>query len=234
MEGNRALIIDGDAVSPEEIRRQVTLRYRWYLVLVGIVSVLVGWLVGTFSAPSYFQVQDDSLQPPDDWSVVCDPKSLGQSTPLNPAVTASPLHIYVSGAVTKAQVITLPAGSLVYDALAAVGGVAADADLESLNLAAPLVDHQQIVVPFQPSVSAPPVDTAALSSSRGGIERLDINLATAGELETLPHIGPTLAARIIAYRELNGPFSAIADIQNVPGIGPSIFAEISPLITLNP
>lgn len=150
-----------------------------------------------------------------------------------PTATAGPIQVYVSGAVGQPDVVTLPADALVRDALSATGGALADADLDRINLAQPLRAGDHVHVP---AIGEAP--TAAPASASGGSEApalsgpLDINTADAAQLELLPGIGPTLAERIVAYREANGPFAAPQAIQNVDGIGPSTYADIESLIVV--
>lgn len=144
--------------------------------------------------------------------------------------TPGPIRVYVSGSVVHPDVYSLLPGSIVKDAIAAAGGASSDADLNKINLAQSLSDGQQIYVPHMGEISAQPLATdSAASVSTGPI---NINTASQAELESLPHIGPSLAARIIQYREKNGPFATIDDIKKVSGIGPSIFGEIKDLITV--
>jgi competence protein ComEA len=142
------------------------------------------------------------------------------------------LQIYVSGAVTTAQVISVPKGSLVVDAVDAVGGAAPDADLDALNLAEPLNNYQHVLVPTRstPAPESTPPPAAEVTTP----DRVNINTASAAELETLPHIGPSRAQNILAYREAHGPFNAIEEIKNVKGIGDATFADLAPLITVSP
>ena len=167
--------------------------------------------------------------------------------PSSPAPTATPgpLRVYVSGAVVHPAVYALPPGSIIDDAVRAAGGFSAGADAVAINLAAPLAEGMQIYVPTlaeaaptPPAVRAPAATTSAESASRlGGITTaglIDINRATATELEILPGIGPTMAANIIAHREANGPFATIEAIMDVPGIGEGRFAAIKDLITVGP
>ena len=145
-----------------------------------------------------------------------------------PSATPAPLRVYVSGAVQRPDVYELPPGSIVKDALLVAGGASQEADLDRINLAATLADGQQIYVPHQGEQDLPVQPPAA--ESTGGT-RININTASAEALETLPGIGPTLAQRIVAYRQANGPFSAVQDIMAVSGIGPAVFAQIGDLIT---
>jgi competence protein ComEA len=134
----------------------------------------------------------------------------------------------VDGAVYEPGTYTLPPGSLVNDAVRAAGGPTADADLERINLARTLHNGQRVHVPRVGEVL--PTATPYGLSADG---RIDINLADAALLETLPGIGPAIAQRIIEHREMNGPFETIEAIQDVSGIGPAKFEGIRDLITVS-
>jgi competence protein ComEA len=131
-------------------------------------------------------------------------------------------------------VYILPSRSRVNEAIN-LAGLLPDADPNALNLAALVMDEQQIIVPRQGEISSP-VGNANLSyNSSASIQagaKLNINTATLSELETLPGIGPVLAQRIIDYRQQKGPFRTIEDLQNVPGIGAKRFSELQELITV--
>jgi competence protein ComEA len=149
-----------------------------------------------------------------------------------PTPTPGPIRVYVSGAVAQPDVYELPAGSIAQDALSAAGGPASDADLNRINLAASLADGEQVYVPHIGEVPTPaPASPGGAESAPAG--PININTASQVELETLPGIGPSIAQRIIEYREANGPYPTIEAIQNVSGIGPSTFEQIKDLITVN-
>ena len=165
-------------------------------------------------------------------------------TPL-PTPTPGPMRVYVSGAVAHPAVYALPPGSIIDDAVRAAGGFTTTADPVAINLAAPVAEGMQIYVPTQaegaptpPPVSAPAATVAVEGGSRLGSVTtaglININQATATELEMLPGIGPTMAANIVAYRGANGPFATIEAIMDVPGIGEGRFEEMKALITVGP
>jgi competence protein ComEA len=152
--------------------------------------------------------------------------------PPPPTPTIAPMRVHVSGEVVRPGVYAFQAGSIVQDAVEAAGGPTGLADLESLNLAAPLAEGQQV---FVPAVGEPPLpdgesQTFERSSLPSPDARININTATAEELEALPEIGPVMAAKIVAYRTTHGPFETIEDIQDVDGIGPKTFEAIKDLI----
>ena len=161
----------------------------------------------------------------------------GEAVLLPQVPTPSPVRVHVTGAVAAPGVYTLPPGSIVLDALTAAGGPLPEADPNVLNLARVVADGDQIVVPLRPqpapTVAGQPagaVATAAPAPAAGG--RVNLNTATAAELETLPGIGPSLAQSIIDYRTEHGAFASIDAIMDVPGIGDGRFEAIKDLITV--
>jgi len=144
--------------------------------------------------------------------------------PPAPTATPGPLHIYVTGAVNNPErVYSLPPGSLVRDAINAAGGVTADADLGQINLARTLKDGEQIAVPSRNDNPAK-IDPAG-TSKPAFTGPVHINRASAEELQSLPGVGPAMAQKIIDYRTKNGRFRGMADLDNVPGIGPVKLTE---------
>lgn len=170
------------------------------------------------------------------WLVGAPPR--GAPVRLLPPPTAPPLTVHVTGAVARPGLVSLPAGSRLADALQAAGGVLPEGDDQALNLAAPLVDGQQVLVPSRASAvtesSANTGDIPLVLTPGATLTPININIATQAELESLPDIGPVLAQAILAYRSEHGPFKSIEAIQEVDGIGPVIFADIQSLITVGP
>ena len=134
--------------------------------------------------------------------------------------------VYVSGAVASPGVLTLPATSRVIDAITAAGGARPEADLESINLARILVDGEQIRVGVVGESPPPASSAAGTAAGTGTCVRLAT--ATEDELQTLPGIGPALAARIIYYRATHPRLSSVEELDDVPGIGPSLIEKIRP------
>ena len=121
------------------------------------------------------------------------------------------ITVHVSGAVIRPGVITVGAGARVAGVVAAAGGATRNADLSGVNLAAPVRDGEFVVIPD--------VFGTEDRSVVGAIDGVDVNTATASELESLPGVGPVLADRIVAYRDSNGSFVTVEDLLDVPGIG---------------
>ncbi|PJF45030.1 MAG: hypothetical protein CUN55_01025 [Phototrophicales bacterium] len=152
------------------------------------------------------------------------------ATPL-PTSTPPPLEIYVVGAVQTPEArLSLPIGSRVEDAIAAAGGVTDDADLTRVNLAELLRDGQMIVVPSKSEITS---DEVLAQPTANAPLLININTATLDELETLPGVGPSLAQAIIEYRETNGPFTSIDELDNVSGIGERTLENLRPYITVD-
>ena len=142
------------------------------------------------------------------------------------------LVVDVAGRVRRPGIVELPAGSRVVDAIAAAGGARPGVSLTSLNLARLLVDSEQIVVgldiPGAPGSGTVP--GAQVTSSGGSISPVNLNTATAAELDTLPDVGPVTAQAILQWRADNGPFSSVDDLLDVSGIGDATMADIRPYV----
>lgn len=146
-----------------------------------------------------------------------------------PTDVPPPLEIYVVGAVQTPEArVSLPVGSRVEDAIMAAGGPTDDADLARVNLAEVLQDGQMIVVPSL-SGEGPSLDSAPTSSVPSMI---NINTASQEELETLPGVGPVTATNIIQYRDANGPFTSVDELDNVSGIGERTLENLRPFVTV--
>jgi competence protein ComEA len=162
----------------------------------------------------------------------------GEAIVLEPAPTQEPIAVHIIGAVPRPGLYQFIEGARVQDAIDAAGGLLASADVTSINLAALLEDGQQINIPYR-SGEEPSEDENSLDlpndnqpTPQSSTELININTATAEELDSLPGIGPTIAQNIIDYRTANGNFARIEDIMNVSGIGQATFDEIRDLITI--
>jgi competence protein ComEA len=145
----------------------------------------------------------------------------GRSSDAAPAV-----FVHVSGSVAAPGLYVLDEGSRVVDAVAAAGGFAQDADEAAVNLARPLSDGEQLVVP---AIGAADEASPAAPSGDG---RVNLNTADAAQLDTLPRIGPAMAERIIQWRDANGRFTSVEDLLAVPGIGDKMLETLRDLVTV--
>lgn len=151
------------------------------------------------------------------------------------------IAVDVVGRVQRPGLVHLPPGSRVLDAIEAAGGTAPGADLEAVNLARKVVDGEQIRIPRHgEALTAPPADggpaSGAAPGQPGGAGQpgvpLDLNTATAEQLDTLPGVGEVTANQIIAYRTAH-PFTSIDDLRQVPGIGDRRFELLKDLVTVS-
>ncbi len=140
---------------------------------------------------------------------------------------AGQVTVHAAGAVTTPGVYRLPTGSRVSDLLTAAGGATPDADLDQLNLAAPLADGERILVPRRGEMVSTAAGTGSGSQSS---TKVDLNTATAEELDKLPGIGPATAEAIIRYRETRGRFRSVTELLEVRGIGEAKLEQLRPLV----
>ena len=143
------------------------------------------------------------------------------------SAAAKLLVVDVAGAVRHAGLYRLRSGSRIDDAIAAAGGPTAKAQLDSVNLAAPIADGEQVVVPGRGAAGVAAGPAAAGSSPTAP---LDLNSATLEQLESLPGVGPVTAQKILDYRQAHGAFHAVAELEGVPGIGPAHMAQLKGLV----
>jgi competence protein ComEA len=151
-----------------------------------------------------------------------------------PAAAKPLLVVDVAGAVRRPGLYRLPDGARIADAVARAGGATRHADLAAVNLAAPLVDGVQVLVPrvAASGVTATAGGAASSSASAGGIgPKTSLSSATATELDQLPGVGPVTAQKIIDYRTQHGPFRSVDDLDAVPGIGPARIEQLRDLVT---
>lgn len=164
--------------------------------------------------------------------------------PSSPAPSTQ-VVVHVVGQVRHPGVVDLPTGARVVDAITRAGGARSGADLAAVNLARPVVDGEQIVVPKpgQPVAAPPPAGAAgqgggAASGARpgggvsGGGSMVNINTADSAALDTLPGVGPVLAGRILAWRTEHGRFTSVDELGEVSGIGEKLLSQLRPLVTL--
>lgn len=150
------------------------------------------------------------------------------------ALTSEPnaIVVHVDGAVASPGVYELAIASpRVRDAVDAAGGLAQGADTSSMNLALPLGDGQKVHVPFEGEAAGAEADSSGGDAVVGSVSSsmpslVNINSATAEELDSLPGVGPSTAAAIVEDRDANGPFSSVEDLMRVSGIGEKKFAKL--------
>ena len=160
-----------------------------------------------------------------------------------PIVIEDPLQdveivVSVEGAVATPGVYRLPANARYQDAIDAAGGPGEEADLAMVNLARRIRDEDRIVIPVRgiggmTSPAVVPGDATVIEPPAAG-RAIDINTASAAELEALPGIGPVLAQRIVDTRTKNGPFASVDDLALVSGVSRKLVDDLRPLVTAGP
>lgn len=200
--------------------------------LLGLATLLAGAVLATVLL--WWQGQPRPATPPPNPGAAAPTPLSGSSDAASAAPASGPsegpteVAVHVTGAVTAPGVLHLPAGARVADAVAAAGGATVVADPGLLNLAREVRDGEQVVVPElgdpAPAQTAGDGSTAGAGGASGPV---DLNQATAEQLEALPGIGPVLAGRILEFREANGGFTEVGQLREVPGIGEKRFQELA-------
>ena len=154
----------------------------------------------------------------------------------HPLGSAAPQNVvvYVAGAVVHTGLYTLRANARVQDAVERAGGLRADADAVSVNLAQRVSDGEEIAVPRRGETALRPARArAARKTAAVPTAPIDLNAADVSALASLPGIGSTLAARIVEYRRLNGPFASIDELADVAGMTQRRIDTLMPYLTLH-
>ena len=151
-----------------------------------------------------------------------------------PAATTPPVSavvvVDVAGAVRRPGLYRLSQGSRIADALARAGGPTRKADPTLVNLAAPLADGEQVLVPVRVGMGAAG-SAGAASGAPSPSAPVDLNTATVEQLDALPGVGPVTAQKIVDYRQAHGPFTSVDDLDAIPGIGPARIDNLRGLVT---
>ncbi len=191
-------------------------------LVVVVVATLLGaglWYMRSLPRPVAIAAPVDAVSP------VVSPSS----GPTGSAgASAAAIIVDVAGWVREPGVYEFTPGDRVIDAIDRAGGPRKGADLTTLNLAAPLTDGTQIVIPKPGSTTSGDPGSSGDASTSAGTTLININSASETELEELPGVGPVTAAAIIDYRTQNGPFATVDDLIDVTGIGPSTLEQIRP------
>jgi competence protein ComEA len=202
---------------------------RWDPGRLGARSLWIAGLVAALLLVVWTWLDRPQVEPA---PVIPSGSSAATSPPAEPSVgevadTSATVIVSVVGPVARPGLVTLPSGARVAAAVEAAGGLLPEADPASVNLAAVVTDGQQIVV-GAPGVAGA-ASAADADTAPGG--PVNLNTASAAELDALPGVGPVLAQRIVDHRK-QGPFRSVDELDDVPGIGPARAAELSELVTV--
>lgn len=228
-------------------------RSRHWIAFVGVRRVVTG-LVSTFVAVLVLWLLLRPSNPPIEATLATATDILAVSAPPTSHSSTS-VKVHVMGAVKSPGVYELASGSRVVDAVRAAGGPLKLADLERINLAQTISDTEQVFVPLRtqrttritvaprhrsststvvPSVpgASPTTQVLPSESAASSAGKINLNSATADQLDTLPGVGPSTVKAIIAYRTKSGNFKKVSDLMNVPGIGQAKFEAIRDLVVV--
>lgn len=171
------------------------------------------------------------------WLLAGRPETTEPQAPLAFATTNTPgpsaqaptddLVIDVVGKVKKPGIVTVPKGSRVFEAIEAAGGLKGKVDTTALNMARVLADGEQLLVGLEPAVVP-----GAAAPGGATTAKINLNTATAEQLDTLPGVGPVTAQSILSWREENGRFTSVDDLLDVKGIGDATLGELRDLVTV--
>ena len=198
-----------------------------------VVALAVGWWVTRPPAPPI-----EAALPVETTTVAAaGPGSTSASTG---STEPQELIVHAAGAVVRPGVYRLPAGARVADVIDAAGGLSPDADGDRVNLAAPVADGERVYVLRRGETSVPsaPVGPSPTTGPPGSDDGeapaalVDLNTATAEQLDTLPGVGPATAEAIIAYRTEQGPFTSVDELLEVRGIGDAKLADLRDRVTV--
>ncbi|CAB5027834.1 unannotated protein [freshwater metagenome] len=215
---------------------------------VAVVCVGAWWLLRAPAPPLENSLPLVSIASASDSSS----SSVAGAIPSTTLVGVREVVVHVAGAVNTPGVYRLKPTARVIDAVNAAGGVTASADTAAVNLALPLLDAEQVYIPIRssqrphttvavqrkilatPSSPSSTTAVAPIGTTESSVKSalININTATALELEALPSVGPSTAKAIVAFRTKNGPFGKAEDLLKVPGIGDGKLAAMKPFVAL--
>jgi competence protein ComEA len=178
-----------------------------------LVAGLIPRLAGTLPPPPADAALADLAEPAPEWPDEAPPE----------------LVVYVTGAVRAPDVYRLPPGARVKDAVLAAGGLRHEAAVAQVNLAEPLSDAQHVHIPALGEGAENEPGSGPVAGAEAGL--LDLNRASTADLEELPGVGQTIAERIVARRDAEGPFGSVEELREVTGIGSKLYEQIAPLVT---
>ncbi|HEL1661330.1 TPA: helix-hairpin-helix domain-containing protein [Streptococcus suis] len=207
--------------------------YKWQIALPAVAGLLMATFL-IFSQPA--KSDQTGLTDFSQTEQTSSSSNLVEETSTEASEEPTQLVVDVKGAVVKPGLYTLEAGARVNDAVEAAGGLISQADPKSINLAQKLSDEAVVYVASKDeniSVVASTTASSAMSQEEKNTNLVNLNTATEADLQTISGIGSKRAADIIAYREANGGFKSVDDLNNVSGIGDKTMESIRPYVTVD-
>jgi competence protein ComEA len=196
------------------------------LALTGLLAALLAGAYLWWSRPEPRPAPQPIVRP------AAQPAIATPASGSTPSPSQSTLVVDVAGKVRHPGVVSLPSGARVIDAIKEAGGVRPGAKTGTLNLARRVVDGEQILVGVNatPAPALPPAGTSGPPGTAVSGTPLDLNSATAAQLDQLPGVGPVLAQRIVDYRTQHGGFRSVDELRQVSGIGDAKYADVKALV----
>ncbi|HEM3587692.1 TPA: helix-hairpin-helix domain-containing protein [Streptococcus suis] len=207
--------------------------YKWQIALPAVAGLLLTTFL-IFSQPA--KSDQTGLTDFPQTEQTSNSSELVEETSTEVSKEPSQLVVDVKGAVAKPGLYTLAAGARVNDAVDAAGGLTSQADPKSINLAQKLSDEAVVYVASKDeniSVVTSTTASSAMSQEEKNTSLVNLNTATEADLQTISGIGAKRATDIIAYREANGGFKSVDDLNNVSGIGDKTMESIRPYVTVD-
>ncbi len=223
----------------------------WMVAAIGVLAVAgAGWWLLRPGAPPIESALPAAEAPAAGTAATPTGGSAGADSAATTSTTVAAVVVQAAGAVAQPGVYELPSGSRVDDLVEAAGGLTGQADIDRVNLAAPVADGERVWLPSKGQEQIPDVvagtggspssagvgGSGATTGGPGGsalpATPVDLNTATAEELDVLPGVGPATAAAILVYREEHGRFGSVEELLEVRGIGDAKLEELRPFVTV--
>ncbi len=225
---------------------QIDNKKKLIILIILIIGIIIAFIIYTISTNTYNEISLDSLVSDNEniaENINNEINKQSENQLVNEIDETEEIIVHIAGEVKKEGIVYLKQGSRIIDAIKEAGGETKEADLSQINLAYELQDGQKVYIPNKNEKITEYITVSSgnnviveenknSESTEGKENKVNINTANQSELDSLPGIGPSIAQRIIEYREENGNFQKIEDLQNVKGIGDAKFSDIKDNVTV--
>ena len=225
---------------------QIDNKKKLIILIILIIGIIIAFIIYTISTNTYNEISLDSLVSDNEniaENINNEINKQSENQLVNEIDETEEILVHIAGEVKKEGIVYLKQGSRIIDAIKEAGGETKEADLSQINLAYELQDGQKVYIPNKNEKITEYITVSSgnnviveenknSESTEGKENKVNINTANQSELDSLPGIGPSIAQRIIEYREENGNFQKIEDLQNVKGIGDAKFSDIKDNVTV--
>ena len=220
---------------------QIDNKKKLIISIILIIGIIIAFVIYTVTSNSYNEMSLESIISNEE--ILIENENKIENIEENQTQEIEEIAIHIVGEVKNEGIVYLEKGSRIIDAIEKAGGETKEADLSQINLAYELQDGQKIYIPNKKEKISEYItmssgnnvvieENTSQNNNKGEENKVNINTANQSELDSLPGIGPSLAQRIIEYREPNGNFQKIEDLQNVKGIGDAKYSDIKDNVTV--